>query len=118
MFHASWPTALCTRRIRWIALIRCIAALVMALSAVTAGMWVFRHTPDRPADRRDPNCQKFHDMLKDSSDAAGSIYTRFDNKAGVYEGDFILWASTMQHDAAQITGPGDLAQVAGQLADD
>jgi hypothetical protein len=115
MFNASWATAVTTRRIRW------IAALAMALLAVTAGLWVFRHAPNRLADRRDPNCQKFQNMLNDSSHTADSIYTRvdsLDNPARGNEGDFMVWTSIMQHDAAQITGGGELAQWAGILAAD
>jgi len=57
-------------------------------------------------------------MIKRSSDTATSIDAHFANGAEGNEGDFIVWASTMQHDAAHITGPGELAEWAGVLAKD
>lgn len=122
MFHARWPKALITQRIQW------IGALAMApLLAVTGWLWfsLFYQAPHRLADQPATECQKFKDMMDHSTKSATSIFMRlyevlpgYDANNGPNGGDYNAWASTMQLDAAQITGQGELAQVAKFLADD
>jgi hypothetical protein len=122
MSHARWPKALSTQRIQW------IGALAMAaLLAVSGWLWfsLFYQAPHRLAEQPAAECQKFKDMMDHSTNSATSIFNRLYEVIPGYDennvpngGDYNAWASTMQLDAAQITGQGDLAQLARLLAHD
>ena len=86
----------------------------MVILAVIAGLWVFLHAPARLHDQRDPDCQKFKDMMGHSKHTTDKIRLEYVPNAD----DLKKWASTMQRDAAQITGESELAQQASILAND
>jgi hypothetical protein len=122
MFHVRWPKALSAPRTQSVG-----GLAMVALLAVSGWLWfsVFYQAPHRLAAQPAAECQKFKDMMDHSTKKASAIFD------GLYEvtvgydannvpnGDvYNAWAAAMQRDAAQITGQGELAQIARHLADD